>query len=148
LKGGLIRGKKIMQKEFKRQINSLKEIFIFIKSFIIEEQLNKDLVSPLNLVIEELFTNMVKYSSDNPNKILLELTRDSDRIMIILTDFDVDRFDIRQTTKYDTDQTVEKRPIGKVGLHLVKKYVDDINYMYWKRTSKITLIKYLGKKHA
>ena len=134
-----------MQKEFKRHRNSLKEIFIFIKSFISEEQLNKDLVSPINLVIEELFTNMVKYSSDNPNKILLELTRDTDQVTIVLTDFDVERFDIRYATKYDTKQILEKRPIGKIGLHLVKKYVDDINYEYRERTSKITLIKYLGK---
>lgn len=121
---------------------------IFINIFISEEQLNKDLVSPINLVIEELFTNMVKYSSDNPNKILLELTRDTDQVTIVLTDFDVERFDIRYATKYDTKQILEKRPIGKIGLHLVKRYVDDISYEYRERTGKITLIKYLGKKHA
>jgi len=137
-----------MQKEFERHINSLEEIYNSINSFVRKEHLNKELISPLNLVIEELFTNMVKYSSDNPNKILLELTKESDRIIIILTDFDVDRFDIRQTTKYDTHQTVEKRPIGKVGLLLVNKYVDKIYYEYQNRTSIITLIKYLGKKHA
>ena len=137
-----------MQKEFKRDIDSLKEIYKFINDFISEEQLNKSLISPLNLVIEELFTNMVKYSSDNPNKILIELTREIDRIIIVLTDFDVERFDIRQTTKYDTHQTLEKRPIGKVGLLLVNIYVDKINYEYQNRTSIITLIKYLGKKHA
>jgi len=133
-----------MQKEFTRHSNSLKEIYIFIKSFIGKEQLNKDLESPINLVIEELFINMVKYSSENPNKILLELTRDDDQVTIVLTDFDVERFDIRHTTEYDTNQTLEKRPIGKIGLHLVKKYVDDINYQYRERTSKITLTKYLG----
>ena len=137
-----------MQKEFKRHSNSLKEIFIFINTFISEEQLNKNLVSQINLVIEELFTNMVKYSPDNPNKILLELTRESDQVTIVLTDFDVERFDIRHSTEYNTHQTLEKRPIGKIGLHLVKKYVDDINYEYRERTSKIILIKYLGKKHA
>ncbi len=137
-----------MQKEFKRHTNSLKEIFILIKSFIGEEQLNKNLASPINLVIEELFTNMVKYSPENPNKILLELSRDIDQVTIVLTDFDVESFDIRHSSEYDTNQTLEKRPIGKMGLHLVKKYVDDINYEYRERTSKITLIKYLGKKHA
>ena len=137
-----------MQKEFKRDISSLKKIYKMINAFINVEQLNVDLISSLNLVIEELFTNMVKYSSDNLNKILLELKIDNDRILIILTDYDVEPFDIRKATKYDNHQTVEKRPIGKIGLHLVKKYVDDINYKYQDRTSKITLIKYLGKKHA
>ena len=133
-----------MQNEFKRDINSLKQIFLFVKFFISEEQLDTDIISPINLVIEELFTNMVKYSSDNPNKILLELTRDIDQVTIVLTDFDVEPFDIRHATEYDTNQTLKKRPIGKIGLHLVKKYVDDINYQYRERTSKITLTKYLG----
>jgi len=133
-----------MQKKFKRNISLLKDIFIFIKSFINEEQLSVDLESPLNLVIEELFTNMVKYSPENSNKILLELTRDINQVTIALTDFDVEPYDIRHSIEYDTKQTLEKRPIGKIGLHLVKKYVDDIKYEYYDRTSKITLTKYLG----
>jgi anti-sigma regulatory factor (Ser/Thr protein kinase) len=137
-----------MQKEFERHINSLKEIFKFTKSFINDEQLNQDLESSLNLVIEELFTNMVKYSSNNPNKILLDLTRGMDQVTIVLTDFDVESFDILKAKDYDTNQSLKERPIGKIGLHLVKKYVDDISYEYYERTSKITLIKYLGKKHV
>ena len=134
-----------MQSDFKRDISSLSKIYEFIESFISEEQLSQELIAPLNLVVEELFTNMVKYSSNNKNSILLELKRNIDQIIIILTDFDVERFDIRQAIKYDMHQSVGKRPIGKVGLHLVKKYVDEIDYSYRKRTSKITLIKYLRK---
>jgi len=137
-----------MQKEFKRDISSLKDIFIFIKSFIIEENLNPDLESPLNLVIEELFTNMVKYSPNNPNKIGLELKTDHDQVIIELTEYDVERFDIRETAEYDTEENLKQRPIGKVGLHLVKKYVDDINYDYQNRISKITLIKNLRNTDA
>jgi anti-sigma regulatory factor (Ser/Thr protein kinase) len=113
-----------------------------------KERLPQDLESPLNLVIEELFTNMLKYNSGNTNKILFELNKDRNKILMILTEFDVDRFDIRTATDYNTTQNLKERPIGKVGLHLVKKYVDDIQYEYHDRTSKIILIKYLGEKYV
>jgi anti-sigma regulatory factor (Ser/Thr protein kinase) len=137
-----------MQKEFKRHIESLKEIFRFTKSFINDEQLNQDLESALNLVLEELFTNMVKYSPNNPNKIKLEMKSEHDRVIIVITDYDVEPFDIREVAEYDIHQILKKRPVGKVGLHLVKEYVDDIDYEYKNRISEITLIKYLGKTHA
>ena len=134
-----------MQQEFERHINSLEEIFSFIKTFISDQQINEDLESPLNLVIEELFTNMVKYSPNNPNKIRLELISEPDRVIIVLTDYDVESFDIREAAEYNTNQSIRKRPVGKVGLHLVKEYVDNIDYEYKNRISKITLIKDLGK---
>lgn len=137
-----------MQQKFRRHVNSLDEIFDFIKSFINKEQLDKSLQAPLNLVIEEIFTNMVKYSSENPNAICLDLLREINNLKIVFTDYDVDEFDIRESVAYDTEQPLNKRPIGRIGLHLVKKYVDGIQYEYHDRTSKITLIKYIGKKHA
>ena len=137
-----------MQAEFGRHMNSLREIFSFTKLFIREEQLDQDLESPLNLVIEELFTNMVKYSPDNPNKIKLEIRSENGLVIIVITDYDVEPFDIREADHYDIDQNLNQRPIGKVGLHLVKKYVDEIDYDYQNRISKITLKKMIGKLHA
>jgi anti-sigma regulatory factor (Ser/Thr protein kinase) len=113
-----------------------------------KERLPQDLESPLNLVIEELFTNMLKYNPDNKKKIKLELKKDGNQILMMLTEFDVDRFDIRTTTEYDPTQNLKRRPIGKVGLHLVKKYADEIHYEHMNRLGKITIIKNLRKNHV
>jgi anti-sigma regulatory factor (Ser/Thr protein kinase) len=137
-----------MQAEFERHINTLGQIYGFIKAFIKKEQLDKDLEAPLNLVIEELFTNMLKYNPANMNKIEIALEKEDDRILIILSEFDVEPFDIRTAAEYDVTQNLKERPKGKVGLHLVKKYVDDIDYEYENRVSKIKLIKNLRKMHA
>jgi len=137
-----------MQAEFNRDIESLKDIFSFIQSFMDKEKLDQDLESPLNLVIEELFTNMLKYNPGNKKKIEIDLKKEDDRISIILTEFDVEPFDIRTVAEYNARQELKKRPEGKVGLHLVKKYVDDIDYEYNNRISKIRLIKNLRTLHA
>jgi anti-sigma regulatory factor (Ser/Thr protein kinase) len=91
---------------------------------------------------------MVKYNSGNPNRIQLELTRSENKVTIEMIDYDAEPFDIRQSKDYNTKQSLQKRPVGKIGIHLVKKYVDNIDYQYQDRTSKITLTKYLGKKYV
>ena len=50
-----------MEKKFKRDINSLDKIFGIINSFINTEGIDDAIAITMNLVVEELFTNMLKY---------------------------------------------------------------------------------------
>jgi len=132
-----------MDQKFKKALSSLDDIFKFINEFSGKTGLDKSVVFTINLVVEELFTNMVKYTSENSNAILLELRRDENDLVIHLTDFDVEPFDITKTTEVDTKQSVEERSVGGMGIHLVKQMMDKIEYEYKDRQSKIILIKHL-----
>ncbi|MCH7681421.1 ATP-binding protein [candidate division KSB1 bacterium] len=132
-----------MGKKFKRDLSSLDDIFEFIDEFSVKTGLDESVVFTMNLVVEELFTNMVKYTSGNTNKILLELKKEENNLIIHLTDFDVDPFDITETAEVDTKQSLEERRVGGLGIHLVKEMMDKIEYEYKDRQSKIILIKHL-----
>jgi len=132
-----------MGKKFKRNLSSLDDIFEFIDEFSVKTGLDESVVFTMNLVVEELFTNMVKYTSGNTNKILLELKKEENNLIIHLTDFDVDPFDITETAEVDTKQSLEERRVGGLGIHLVKEMMDKIEYEYKDRQSKIILIKHL-----
>ena len=132
-----------MDKKFKRDVSSLDDIFRFIDEFSVKTGLDESVVFTINLVVEELFTNMVKYSSENINEILLELKKDENDLIIHLTDFDVDPFDINKTAEVDTKQSLKERRVGGLGIHLVKQMIDKIEYEYKDRQSKIILIKHL-----
>ncbi len=134
-----------MDKKFKRDLNSLDEIFKFINEFSAKSDVDESVVFTINLVVEELFTNMVKYTYENSNEILLQLKKDADDLIIHLTDFDVDPFDITKTVEVDTKQSLEERGVGGLGIHLVKQMIDKIEYEYKDRQSKIILIKHLEK---
>ncbi|MCH7676523.1 ATP-binding protein [candidate division KSB1 bacterium] len=134
-----------MDKKFKRDLNSLDGIFKFINEFSAKTGVDESVVFTINLVVEELFTNMVKYTSENTNEILLELKKNEDDLIIHLTDFDVDPFDITKTAEVDTKQSLEERRVGGLGIHLVKQMIDKIEYEYKDRQSKIILIKHLEK---
>jgi len=134
-----------MDKKFKRDLNSLDGIFKFITEFSAKTGVDESVVFTINLVVEELFTNIVKYTSENTNKILLELKKNEGDLIIHLTDFDVDPFDISKTGEVDTKQSLEERRVGGLGIHLVKQMIDKIEYEYKDRQSKIILIKHLEK---
>lgn len=134
-----------MDKKFKRDLSSLDEIFKFIYEFSAKTDVDESVVFTINLVVEELFTNMVKYASGNTNKILLELKKNEDDLIIHLTDFDVDPFDISKTAEVDTQQSLDERRVGGLGIHLIKQMIDKIEYDYKNRQSKIILTKHLEK---
>ncbi len=134
-----------MDKKFKRDLNSLDGIFKFINEFSAKTGVDESVVFTINLVVEELFTNIVKYTSENSNEILLQLKKNADDLIIHLTDFDVDPFDITKTAEVDTKQSLEERRVGGLGIHLVKQMIDKIEYEYKDRQSKIILIKHLEK---
>ena len=129
-------------------MDSLESIFTFIQKFVSHNGLNDSLSYQLNLVIEELFTNMVKYNSQNQNPILIQLIKQKYKLVVSMTEFDTEPFNIKQVKSYDRNQILQERSVGGVGIHLVQNIMDQIDYKYDNRTSTIILIKRLGKVYV
>ena len=132
-----------MENTFKREIDSLDKIFDFISEFSTQKNLDDATVFTVNLIIEELFTNMVKYHARNPHKVFISLTKDENVLTIVLIDYDVEPFDLTKVQAYDLNKPLKDRTPGKLGTHFIKKMMDNIEYDYKDRQSKITLTKYL-----
>lgn len=132
-----------MEKSFKRATESLEGIFAFLQDFAAAEGLDESVTYVMNLVIEELFTNMVKYSPGGAAEIPISLERVGGRLVMRLVDRDVEAFDITKTRKVNTDLPLEERKPGGLGLHLIKHMVDEIDYQYKDSSSVITIAKNL-----
>ena len=132
-----------MEKKFKRDIRSLEHIFAFLREFQKRNDIQNCGALGLDLIVEELFTNMVKYNSENTNDILIHLERCENKLILILNDFDVEPFDITKVSSVNTKQCLEERAVGGLGIHLVKCIADELDYEYCDRTSKITVVKKL-----
>ena len=130
-----------MERSFRRSIDSLDGIFQFVSEFLAGEGLEKSNAFSLNLILEELFTNMVKYSTESDHEVLIAMDRSEDQLVLSLTDFDVDRFDITQAPEVDVDQPLSERTPGGLGIHFVRQMTDNISYEYEDRNSKIILTK-------
>ncbi len=137
-----------MKKKFERRIDNLENVFTFVSGFVNKFQLDEGIAYSLNLALEELFTNIVKFHPHNPHKILITLEFKKDHLITSITDFDVERFNIEEQKVYDLKMPIENRPVGKLGLYLVKKLMDDVQYHYNDRNSTIILVKKLRNTYV
>jgi anti-sigma regulatory factor (Ser/Thr protein kinase) len=133
-----------MHKKFVRSYDSLKEIFEFTEAFFEAENVAAAERFPVHFAMEELFTNMVKYNPGNDSDILLDVDRDEKNVTVTITDFDVGRFDVTKERKVDTESPLPDRPVGGLGLHLIRHMVDTLDYHYSDRQSRITFTKGIG----
>ena len=120
----------IAARSFRRSFDSLEEIFAFTSEFFARLELDRDLLPTVDLVLEELFTNMVKYSPKGSPFIRVEMAPALGGVEVSLTDYDVDLFDVTEAPDADIDLPIEARKPGKLGLHLVRRLVDSLRYEY------------------
>ena len=128
-----------------RQIGSLSEVMELVERFFAATSTNPEVRFPVELALEEIFTNMVKYNASGKGDIRIDLgVRDGD-LVVTVTDFDTPRFDpVADSPEVDIDQPLEERRVGGLGIHLVKRMMDRIEYSHRNRTGTITLHKRLN----
>lgn len=127
-----------MKKEYKRSFDEIQEIVADTERFFAQESIDDSLRMKVDLSLEELFVNMVTYDTETDRDILIEMKPIRDGIEVSLTDYDVERFDPTDARGVDVDVPLAERTPGGLGLYLVLKMADSINYEYHDRTSKIT----------
>ena len=130
-------------RSFLRSFDSLEEIFSFTSEFFGSHGLDRDLLPTVDLVLEELFTNMVKYSAGGAPSVRIEMACAPGGVEVTLTDYDVDRFDVTLAPDADIALPIEQRKPGRLGLHLVRRLVDSLQYEYSteRRESRTTFRK-------
>ena len=127
-----------MKKSYRRSFDQIREIVRDTEQFFADQRIDGSLRMKVDLSLEELFVNMVNYNTETDSDILIEMKPIKQGIEVILTDFDVDRFDPTLTAEVDVDAPLSERHPGGLGLYLVMKMADSIHYEYQDRKSRIT----------
>jgi sigma-B regulation protein RsbU (phosphoserine phosphatase) len=133
-----------VQRYFRRSFDSLEPAFGFIEDFFRARGIDAALREPVNFIVEELFTNMVKYNPGNEHDIAVALGCSRDSLTVRLIDFDVEPFDVTRAPAVDIEKPLAERQIGGLGLHLVRKMADTLRYEFADRRSTITFTMALG----
>lgn len=127
-----------MEQKFDRSFAELENIVAMTEAVFDQAGLDSQLRNVVDLAVEELFVNMVNYNTETEHQILLEMEARENAIDVSLTDFDVERFDPTMAGQANVDAPLDERTPGGLGLFLVLKMVDSIQYQYKDRQSKIT----------
>jgi serine/threonine-protein kinase RsbW len=133
-----------METRFPRALSSLAALFAMSQEFCARNDVDQSGNYALDVVLEEIFTNLVRHGSKVPDEILVNLDRRGSDVVLSVTDFDAERFDLRDATPPDTTLPLADRQPGGLGLHLIRKLVDRVDYEHHDRTGTITIHKKVG----
>jgi serine/threonine-protein kinase RsbW len=114
-------------------LSELATLAAFIERFAVDADLPPAVVFQLNLVLDELVTNAIDYGhpagggSDAAAGVHLRLERVGDVLEVDLVDAGI-AFDPRSLPDPDLEAPIETRRVGGLGVHLVRHYVDELDY--------------------
>ena len=91
--------------------------------------LSDDVVFRLTVTLDEVVTNIVRHAFDNEggHEILLRITI-ADGLVTAIVEDDGPPFDPRTVPPADTEAPIELRPIGGLGVHLVRSLTTTLDY--------------------
>jgi serine/threonine-protein kinase RsbW len=137
-----------MRRSFPKVLGALPELFNFLDGFVDAHRLDEPTRYALRLAVEELFTNMVKYRSGKGKDVVVDLEVVVDELRVELVERDVEKFDPTETRSAPPAGPLATRRPGGLGLHLVRRYFDRLDYDYRERISTIRLVKRLDPEHV
>lgn len=95
------------------------------------ERWSPDFLFRMNLVLEEMTLNVMTHGrAGGARELEVVVVCDADSVSIEIVD-DGPRFDpLSEAPEPDTDAPLDERPIGGLGVHLVREMMDQIDYRY------------------
>jgi anti-sigma regulatory factor (Ser/Thr protein kinase) len=129
----------MVQRSFQRELGALEEIRSFVRDSFRQWSVPEDAAWNVDLVIEELFTNVLKYGQASADPVTVSLEWAKPLLTMNLRDTDSDFFDPTAVPPPDTDRPILERSAGGLGLHLIRKLAVRFAYSYEGRVSLTTV---------
>ena len=133
-----------MKKELKlkNQIGELEKVNKFIEEIGDELGLGMELRMNLNLVMEEMVSNVIFYAypKDVEGEIELEAEYDGNELCFVLSDSGKE-FDPTQKEDANPDINPTEREIGGMGIYIVKNIMNEVSYQRLEGKNLLTMRK-------
>jgi anti-sigma regulatory factor (Ser/Thr protein kinase) len=112
------------------------------EAWLAEHRVSFEAMYLASLAIEELVTNCIKYGYDDSNDHSIEIVfvvEDGALRMEVIDDGHP--FNPLQAPSPDLSVPIEHRPIGGLGIHLLRELADDVSYERRDGTNRLRLTK-------
>ncbi|MDD3118633.1 MAG: ATP-binding protein [Victivallales bacterium] len=114
----------------KTDFTALEDIGTAVREFLTAAQVGGEAAYKIELALEEMVTNVIKYGYDVPddaNSVTVTVSLLPDRIVLAIADTGHE-FNPLLAAPPDTAGGLDERPIGGVGIHLTRKMTDAMTY--------------------
>ena len=122
---------------------NLGEVTAFAEAFLEENDCPPKALVQLGIVIDEVFSNIASYAYEGgEGKAEIRIFKTDDEITLVFTDEGI-AFDPLAKEDPDVTLSAEDRPIGGLGIFIVKKSMDDVSYKRENGKNMLTIKKKL-----
>ena len=130
----------------KNDVKGVVELGTFVKSVTKRLGLEEGQGDKLRLAVEEAVVNVIDYAYPigTEGEVTIEAKSDGEILKFIITDTGI-AFDPTEAETLDPSLSIEERPIGGLGILLVREMMDTINYERVEGQNILTLIKTIKK---
>ena len=139
-----------MRKELriKNQISELEKVAQFVEEIGEELGLSMELQMNLNLVMEEMVTNVIFYAYPEGEEADIELLAKSDgkELTFVLSDQGKE-FDPTAKDDADLDVNPADRELGGMGIFIVKNIMNKVTYQRLEGKNLLTMTKGIGDQN-
>lgn len=118
-----------------------------VAEFARKEEWPPELEFQIKLVLEELGLNIINHGHDGAEgrEIEIEIVSEADAVTVEIVD-DGRPFDpMTEAPAPDTESALEDRPVGGLGVHLVRTMMDEARYRREGDRNRLTLVKRRGE---
>ncbi len=111
------------------QVSELVELTKKADRFMGSHQLPLETIYKVNLILEEVLTNIIKYAYKDTlmHNIRVEMTLKEHELIIRFED-DGEEFDPISAAPPKPHDSISESPVGGLGIHLVKQMADGVEY--------------------
>ena len=126
----------------RNDIREVEALGAFVKQVAGQLSLDKSMVGKLRLAVEEAVVNVMEYAypKGTTGDVNIRATSNGRRLKFIITDAGVS-FNPTEVAAADTTLSAEERPVGGLGILLVRELMDSINYERIDGKNVLTLTK-------
>ncbi len=138
----------IEELELDATLENLDRVNEFVEQLLEDSDYPPEEKIGLDVAIEEIFVNIADYAyAPHVGKVKITGEIERDQLSITLKFIDEGKpFNPLEKADPDLDLPIEERPIGGLGIFLVKDSVDEINYEYIDGKNVLTIRKKLLKE--
>ena len=125
--------------------NDIKQIALlpdFVDTIATRIELDHKAASNLNLALEEAISNVIMYAypEGTDGEVSIDATVDGKNVSFVIADNGI-AFDPTAKEEIDITARIDERPIGGLGIHLVRTIMDNVSYERKEEKNILTLTK-------
>ena len=136
-----------MRIEFCNRLEEIAKVMTALEELADSAGLNVGVAQAAELVLDELLTNIIShgYSDTVQHKIAVEMLVIDNALRIVISDDGI-CFNPFENKSPDLELSIDERDLGGLGIHLVKKFLDEYSYQRLEGRNVVTLLKHLGER--